>query len=380
MSEDTSRGLSKLLSRRSLLHTAVVGGVAVAGFHYFDLLGSAPTKRNSLLEPELFEFISGEQRFSRRLGALYEERLASEGVAYDELSLQRDILSDTTSLDGLGERLRAKVHRELISGNTIAIDGWDFPVTELKLSLLAYVINGRVLSNKDKSRQGSLDELPLAQLGEVEDWGPDSTVTGVPFNEQPNGNSALWFKISGLQRGISYAVFFGSVQMKSTVHFEKGLITADLYSDQARQQTANVGKVPVYLVDVSNYQKQQVGEFEVFGGDDLPKQLLPITKRLKITAWGPRQGIQGLPFNPQPDGSAAFWLKYDGHLDSSDTVYLGDVAMNTTHHFKRKLITAAVSADDLNGFDFAGELPVSIRNKASSSKVLVGKFVFKKGQ
>lgn len=62
---------------------------------------------------------------------------------------------------------------------------------------------------------------------------------------------------------------------------------------------------------------------------------------LKIANWGPQETKAGVPFNAQPDGSAAFWLQMNQSLDGSDAAVQLD-GKTLSSAISDKLITANV--------------------------------------
>ena len=86
--------------------------------------------------------------------------------------------------------------------------GGDAQVMSLLKSPSGYLSNLSVPNRAPTGRPASrtsLDALPDVTIVEVERWGPRATGIGEPFNVQPGGNSALWFRFrelgptSGLQ-------------------------------------------------------------------------------------------------------------------------------------------------------------------------------------
>ena len=110
--------------------------------------------------------------------------------------------------------------------------------------------NGVPVERAESAADGPLDHLPDVEFAHLERWGPRSSAVGEPFNEQLNGNSALWFRFQELDGYPGYRVYFGSSMAASTaINGKAGLITASLRPAQLEQFNATAGNVPIHLVD-----------------------------------------------------------------------------------------------------------------------------------
>ena len=180
-------------------------------------------------------------------------------------------------------------------------------------------------------------------LRSVGDWGPQSTEVGNPFNVQPNGNSAMWIKGEGDESELT--VYLDTSRLTSSVESE--LVTAQI---EDPGMLAEVRTYKVYLVDLQNRLKQLVGEFEVQKTPEVePDPLeglqfdqLTEGKLCEIIDWGPQSTIQGVPFNPQPDGSSAFWIRVQTE-DDDLTVFLDGAPLRTS--VAPGFISAAIDAE-----------------------------------
>jgi hypothetical protein len=64
---------------------------------------------------------------------------------------------------------------------------------------------------------------------------------------------------------------------------------------------------------------------------------------LKISSYGPDEVVAGKPFNVQPDGQAAVWVRVDRSLAGSEaSIYLNDERLDSA--VSADLITASVPA------------------------------------
>jgi len=91
---------------------------------------------------------------------------------------------------------------------------------------------------------------------------------------------------------------------------------------------------------------------------------------VKIVGWGPQAVTRGEVPNPQPDGSAGIWIRFDGEL-SSDAVKVfvdGQPAISTS--VGKGLITASLAA---NRFGTPGERLVALKDTRTGVTIVVGK-------
>ena len=94
----------------------------------------------------------------------------------------------------------------------------------------------------------------------VEDWGPRETSAGKPFNVQPNGKSALWIKVTGLNTSAGVKLFFGDALLED-VHVATNVVTASLPAQNTLLDKP--GDQAVVLVEGATNRKVQVGTFKV---------------------------------------------------------------------------------------------------------------------
>ena len=147
----------------------------------------------------------------------------------------------------------------------VIADGGEIQVMSLLKSATGYLAN---LSTSNRTPTGrpaprtQLDALSDVAIVKVERWGPRSSRIGEPFNVQPNGNSALWFRLRELDRNADYRIYVGSRPVHTTTKAKTGLITAGLTPSQVRRLGSTEGKLPIHLV-VPFRGKQLIGHFHV---------------------------------------------------------------------------------------------------------------------
>jgi len=90
------------------------------------------------------------------------------------------------------------------------------------------------------------------------EWGPSETAAGTPFNLQPNGKSAMWVNVSGLDVSKSVEVTIGQTKGEDVNATEK-LVTFTV--DAAAYEKP--GDYPVVIKELSSGRVLNVGVFKV---------------------------------------------------------------------------------------------------------------------
>ncbi len=317
------------LSRRQVIGAAGVSAGALA--LYGIVVSRLPADR--LMAPVLSEFdaLLALPRWSASVGEAY---LASRDGGMQDAKTLREQLADSLQRTGESGSL-AQAEQAIIDdfekNDICRLDGWTLSLTECRLGALVYLTGSR-----------SAEPAPLeeAEILELVNWGPRTVQAGDPFNEQPNGNSALWLKFAALERG-NYLIRFGDHDMITSVHPDRNLVTADLLPNQSIEATSAGGEVPVFLVDRSAGQQQQIGVFVIKGQlSDSHRERK--AEQVRILGWGPKRTEIGQGFNLQPEGLSAFWVQTGGshRRGGNYELMLGDVPMRTT--VRKKVITASL--------------------------------------
>lgn len=254
-------------------------------------------------------------------------------------------------LSSFNVEINEKIKVDIKKRKWCIVDGWQLTETECMISAIAYIETGVEKGIIDKGKYKNIPfDMLTGNIAKITAWGPKKTSQGQSFNSQPNGNSALWVKVTGLA-GPHYVVYFGKYPTHSTVH-ASGLITADLLPVEALEATSETGIIPIYLVDTRKFLKQEIGSFTITEGqgEKISKQYLQCYEQVKIgdlakiIAWGPETTKMGKAFNIQPDKSSAFWIKINKVNKGEYTVALGDVVLKTNNYDKGgyELLTASV--------------------------------------
>ena len=133
----------------------------------------------------------------------------------------------------------------------VIAEGGDIQVMSLLKSRTGYLTNLSVPNRMSTARSALrklFNALPNATLVQIENWGPRSSGIGESFNVQPNGNSALWFRVQQLDRNTDYRIYVGSQPADTTISVERNAMSAGLTPRQSRRLVSTEGKIPIHLV------------------------------------------------------------------------------------------------------------------------------------
>ena len=147
----------------------------------------------------------------------------------------------------------------------VIAEGGDIQVMSLLKSTTGYLTNLSIPNRMPTGRPAlrtQLEFLPDVTMVQVERWGPRSSRIGEPFNVQPGGSSALWFRFRELDRNTDYELYIGSQPIRTSIGVERNLITASLTPKHSRRLVSTEGKIPIHLVDPYRG-KQLIGHFHI---------------------------------------------------------------------------------------------------------------------
>lgn len=264
---------------------------------------------------------------------------------------------DAPSLhEGLRELFRGEYERNEV----MDIDGWSLSHSECLLLAAAARAQGLTVARETASL--AYRDQPF--IG-IERWGPDRTLVGEIFNPVGAGRGGFWLRVQGPVNG-SMRLVLGGVELAT--HFEPGVITASLEPDYMEQVIARPGAYELVLTDKSRMLRQPVGVLTVL--ERPPRALLddgtPSAVFCQVKAWGPDTALYGEAFNPQPDGSAGFWVQI-GCAPRTAVLRLDGVDLPTT--VQPGLVTAPVA--HFAGLARGGHL-LEIHDPASGERLVIG--------
>jgi hypothetical protein len=240
-------------------------------------------------------------------------------------------LSAAGTEQDLAPSIDALIREDFAGGRIIDVDGWQLSETECRLAALAAATQGR--------RSPAMPELSPERAGtvvEVSNWGPQSTPQREVFNEQADGHAGLWFKAENAPAS-AVIVFDGKVQATQVY---AGHMTSGIHGKHMEEVINTPGVYTVELLDRARRIRQPIGEFRVIGtaGPQASAGAAAMAA-CTVQSWGPDRGSAGKPFNEQPGGASAFWVRTDCALPGSELILEG-VPLKTT--VRDRLLTATV--------------------------------------
>lgn len=259
-----------------------------------------------------------------------------------------------------------QVREDFAAGNVCLVDGWRLSMTECQLSgIRQLAIEAGALRAAPEAAHSAID-YSVGEIAPVVDWGPKSTVQGVPFNQQLDGHSGLWFKISGAPTHARIMID-GEVAKTSV---KDRVMTSGLHGELQERILSTPGSYEIAVVDPVRRTKQVIGLFEVkselsaTGQEDAQNQQF-----CEVTKWGPRQTRPGVAVNEQPDGSMGIWVHSDC-LPAGARVLFGE---DVLHHQRRKFgFTTSIPLALLGA---PGRVPLSLYQPATGQRMVFGHLV-----
>jgi hypothetical protein len=230
----------------------------------------------------------------------------------------------------LVEILDQLIRNDFAAGDIVEIEGWQLSSTECELAALAAAYQGYLAPVIPEGRQEQ-----AGTVVEVSNWGPQSTQQGELFNVQADGHSGMWIKAAGAPASV--VVLFNGESQGTQVYAEH--ITSGIRGEFMRKVVETPGVYPVELLDRSRMIRQKIGEFRVIAKTTPREPGSPVD--CTVQSWGPNRSIAGEPFNEQPGGASAFWVKTDCAFPGAELV-LDGVPLKTT--VRENLLTASVPA------------------------------------
>lgn len=238
------------------------------------------------------------------------------------------------------------------------------------------------LGFKNEKNDSSLNK-PSILNSMVQSWGPQATTVDMVPNKQPAGGMGLWIKVSETKDIGDVQVLFSGKPAKISSVQEK-LITAEI----APEMLSLPGKNEVVIKLLKTNETILVGFFDVLPvnetieSEQAPNQNTNSSSssqqpNLKIGSWGPQSTTIGKNPNIQPDGGMGIWIEATGisGLGDAEVIFEGQPALTTS--VQEKLITASISAKQLNQ---SGSKEILIKQISTGKTFHVGAFIIKSKQ
>ena len=272
-----------------------------------------------------------------------------------EAKLQ-SVSSDTVSSSAISAGLQQLMRADFAQDRILDIEGWQLSETECQAIALAASLQGF-----NEPVAVALTPPTEEVFLDVKNWGPQMTLQGERFNEQPDGHSGLWLVADNIPP--STILLFAGRQLETNVY--DGSLTSGLHG-KFMNSTINVpGNYPVELYDRSLHRVQPLGEFVVVER----REPLPFDQ-CKVTHWGPVQAISGQPFNQQANGSSALWFR-SNCTPENGVVMLDGVDLDTTMRPENAMFTASVPGGENL---LPGEHHLDLRFGDSGNVLSIGTF------
>ena len=238
------------------------------------------------------------------------------------------------------------------------------------------------LSTNKEQNESSLNK-PSIVNSMVQSWGPQTTTVDIVPNKQPAGGMGLWIKVSETKDIGDVQVLFAGKPAKISSVQEK-LITAEI----ASEQLSVAGKKEVNIKLLKTNEIFSVGFFDV-SPTNLSKENRSLQSKsdqevdykgklydvdFKIVRWGPQETTISTNPNIQPDGGMGVWIESTGTtgFGNAEVIFDGQPALSTS--VQKKLVTASISAKQLNEL---GNKEILIKQITTGKTFHVGTFIVK---
>jgi hypothetical protein len=354
-----------MLNRRQLIIAAARSSALLSGA--FALAACSETESTAvvipLAEPGSLDEYTQQMQAISYVGVIcrtkigYSEDQPADAVKAD---LEQRLLADLQDPAGQGtisDAVDRAIRNDFSAGRLVDVDGWQLSETECRLAALAAAQQGFETAQTPEPPKDR-----YADFVEVEAWGPQSTVLGQPFNEQPDGHSGFWLRAVGTPASV--VLQFDGKTLGTEVYAE--VVTSGLRGEYMHEVINTPGVYTIELYDKAMLTRQVVGEFTVNPSDDQPRETSKEElASCKIETWGPDKGVAGEAFNRQPSGASAFWVRTNCAAEGSQLL-LDGAAIKTA--VRKDLLTATVP----NGHQLAAgphELGLRVGNGPQMLKV-----------
>jgi hypothetical protein len=358
-----------MLNRRQLIVAAARSSVLLSGA--FALAACSETDSTATAVPAAEPGSLDE--YTRQMQAISYVGVACRGkIGYSEdqpaeaikTDLEQRLLADlahSARQGTISDAVDQAIRNDFSAGRLVEIDGWQLSETECRLAALAAAQQG--------FETAQVPEPPkdrYAEFLEVEAWGPQDTVQGQTFNEQPDGHSGIWVKAAGAPASV--VLQFDGKTQDTQVYADH--LTSGLRGEYMHQVIDTPCVYQVELYDKATLTRQVLGDFTVKASGDQPRKVSEDQlAACRICSWGPDKAKAGEAFNRQPSGASAFWVRINCAADGS-VLLLAGTALKTK--VRKDLLTATVP----NGHQLeAGSHDLELRVGNGPKTVQVGTLV-----
>lgn len=326
-----------MLNRRQLIIAAARSSVLLSSAFVLTACSDSDSTAVSLppTEPGSLDEYTRQMQAISYIGVACRENIGfheDQPIEAIKADLEQRLLADlgeSAANDSISDAVDQAIRNDFSAGRLIEIDGWQLSETECRLAALAAVQQGFETAQAPappKDRYGKIVEINA--------WGPQSTIQGQIFNEQPDGHGGIWLQATGIPASV--VLQFGGKTQGTQVYADH--LTSGLRDEYMHEVIDTPGVYQVELYDKASLMRQVVGEFTVKASGDQPRKI-PDEQlaSCKIDTWGPDKGRVGEAFNRQPSGASAFWVRTKCAAEGSQLLLDGE-ALKTT--LRKDLLTA----------------------------------------
>lgn len=302
--------------------------------------------------------------------------LAHERSPRDRDNLARQIVLSFDAVDAtmpvtvaeIKTHVAERIQRDFEEDLLCEVDGWQLSRTECRLAGLHATVNNITVAAAFVAP--TIAAAKEEKFVEVSNWGPRKTAYNVPFNQQPNGRSGMWFTAKNPPRSIE--VYINGKAVPTTV--DETHFTITVYGARRDEMIRAPGTYSIDVYDKVRRVKQRIGGFIVSEKPEYATLADGSTSTVfcPIDHWGPKQTKLGSGFNLQPDGSSAFWIRINC-APQSTIMQLGDHNLETT--VRSDLVTARLL--DKSALLEEGTFTVKLFDPASGELLRAGDFSIK---
>lgn len=268
---------------------------------------------------------------------------------------------------GLESALRKAIEEDHARGRTKEVSGW--VLAESELDLLVYSAALHQLAGtqaRDETITGAT--APEQSFVTVKAWGPQRACAGSGFNVQSDGHSSIWMQVSD-DAPAGLVVLVAGKEVRTTQ--ANGLLTTRFDPPDLERDFGEPGTVLLELFHPGRGIKQTVGEFTIAAGGAFATTTVgkPSTTFREVEGWGPNKTRPGEPFNPQPSGDSALWIKTS--CAPPDTrVRFGSQLLETQVGPE----TVSARLRGIGAIAKEGPVPIHLVHAGTGEEVLVGEF------
>jgi len=322
------------ISRRKIIVQSLQSVLALGSIQYLSACSREDVEQS--LESQVRDYASD------MAGVSYIGETCIEMAGFDSATADAKLQTELTeklrgrfAISGMQEsfqqQFEALIRKDFADNRIVDVAGWQLSEIECQMVALAASLQGQ-----RQAKALDMTQPTTGQFVEVLDWGPKSTILGNTFNEQSDGHSGLWLKATGAS--VSVTVVFAGENQVTQVYSD--LLTSGIRGEYMQKVINEPGEYTVALYDKTKNIIQPVGQFQVLE-PDLSEHGMSEAEfaQCKVLDWGPRHAKSEKPFNPQPTGASAFWVKTNCALEGSILILEGRELKTTVG---RNLVTALV--------------------------------------